>query len=481
MKRIIKKVFILFIIMLVLSISVILIMGNTQTIVFDINNQDSFNVEVEKNDNIVDILDEYRDNDKYIIKVKAKQKGICAFLFENNDIYQRVPLYVHNNLVITKNSFFGYSRGSEIIPVSMSIILVYSLVLLIKEYKKSIKENLYQYKNIAYLGIIIFISMFTFFNILSIFNYYGIDDTIDKMINSTTMFSIIILPIAFITFILVTISNIVLIKKEGMSYKNLLGLFLGVFICVLTILPEITYNYILRSQSIDIFNLNSVVTYIYDYLESLIYLIVAYLECVLLATIIIAIKSARKKLEYNKDYIIILGCQIRKDGTLTPLLKARVDKALSFREEQLKMTNKDLVFITSGGKGDDESISEAEAMKNYLLKNGIKENNILMDDKSKDTYQNLKFSHKLITKKNANVAFSTTNYHVLRAGLLATEQNFLVEGMGSKTKAYFYINAFIREFIGTLYHEKKKHIILFLLLLVSLAIMIIITYFSNNI
>lgn len=162
------------------------------------------------------------------------------------------------------------------------------------------------------------------------------------------------------------------------------------------------------------------------------------------------------------------------------MLKGRVDKALEFRNKQLKETGKDLIFIPSGGQGNDEIISEAEAMKKYLLEQDIKEKNILIENKSKSTYENIKFSTQLIKNKNANIAFSTTNYHVFRAGLLATELGLILEGIGSKTKAYFWINAFIREFVGTLYSEKKKHLIIFTLILIVLIIMIAITYLANN-
>ena len=236
----------------------------------------------------------------------------------------------------------------------------------------------------------------------------------------------------------------------------------------------------MQSQKINIYNLNSAGPYIYNFLEAMVYLTVTYLECILIATIIIAIKSIKKKIQSNKDYMIILGCRIKKDGTLTPLLKGRVDRAIEFRNEQLETTGKDLIFVPSGGKGNDEVISEAEAMKKYLLEQGIKEKNILTENKSKNTYENIKFSNKLINNKKVNIGFSTTNYHVMRAGLIATEQGLKIEGIGSKTKSYFWINAFIREFIGTLYSERKKHIIFFSLITIIVIIMIGITYIGNN-
>ena len=85
----------------------------------------------------------------------------------------------------------------------------------------------------------------------------------------------------------------------------------------------------MKYQIVDIYNLNSLGPYIYNFFECCIYLIVAYLECILIGTIIVALKSVKRKIEYNKDYIIILGCMIKKDGTLTPLLQGRVDRLLS--------------------------------------------------------------------------------------------------------------------------------------------------------
>ena len=69
---------------------------------------------------------------------------------------------------------------------------------------------------------------------------------------------------------------------------------------------------------------------------------VAYFECVLFGTIIMGIISAKRVPKYDKDYIVILGCQIRKDGTLTNLLKGRVDRAIEFAKMQRETTGKEL-------------------------------------------------------------------------------------------------------------------------------------------
>ena len=75
----------------------------------------------------------------------------------------------------------------------------------------------------------------------------------------------------------------------------------------------------------------------------------------------------------------------------------------------------------------------------------------------------MQFSKEVIEKhgvENAckNIAFATTNYHVFRGYILALKNGFKAKGISAKTKAYFYYNAFLREFIGLLVDQKWKHL-----------------------
>ena len=99
------------------------------------------------------------------------------------------------------------------------------------------------------------------------------------------------------------------------------------------------------------------------FLENTVSAYVAYLECILIGTIIVAIIAARRIPAFDKDYIIIHGCQIRKDGSLTKLLQSRTDRAIEFAKIQKEATGRDIIFVPSGGQGSDEVISEAEAIK----------------------------------------------------------------------------------------------------------------------
>jgi uncharacterized SAM-binding protein YcdF (DUF218 family) len=77
------------------------------------------------------------------------------------------------------------------------------------------------------------------------------------------------------------------------------------------------------------------------------------------------------------------------------------------------------------------------------------------------------------------IGFSTTNYHVFRSGILAAQQGVLAQGIGSRTRSYFWVNAFVREFIATVYSEAGTHLrVMAALILLTLA-MVGVVYLSN--
>lgn len=480
------KALILAIILIIISITCIIMNGKTYTVKIDNLNKISsigeLKVKIE-DANIVECIDKSFENGTLKIKLKSLSEGKSFVYVESGEGYIAMfSIYVHKFGIITFNEYMGNSNGSIIIPISITIFLIYLLFLLITSYRKNQKENMYQYKNIAYLGMIIFISFTIINQLFAILNYNGLIETINGIL-SMFSFAIILLPIAFVVSILMIISNLSLIKNEGFNLKNLLGLLLGTFLCFTTILPEIMYNVLYSATWIDLHNQNGIGLYIYNLVETSIYITITYIECILIGTIIMGVKSAKHIPKFDKDSIIILGCQIKKDGTLTKLLKGRVDRAIEFGKMQKSATGKDIIFVPSGGQGADEIISEAQAMKNYLIEQGIKEENILVEDKSKNTYENIQFSNNIINNniKDAKIAFSTTNYHVFRAGAIASSQNINIEGIGAKTKSYFWINAFIREFIATLYSEKKKHFTIICGIMFVAIFIIVLQYVSNMI
>lgn len=145
----------------------------------------------------------------------------------------------------------------------------------------------------------------------------------------------------------------------------------------------------------------------------------------------------------NADYVIILGAQV-KGMDLSKVLKSRLDIAVTYLND-----NPESTVIVSGGQGKGEEISEALAMKNYLLSVGIKDSRIIMEDKSTNTKENIGFSHSIIAHKDKKTVIVTNKFHLFRAIMIAKKQGMTnVTGLGASNDDILAIHYYIREFFA---------------------------------
>lgn len=114
--------------------------------------------------------------------------------------------------------------------------------------------------------------------------------------------------------------------------------------------------------------------------------------------------------------MVILGCQVKPWGP-SILLQDRLDKALDYWED-----NPDIAIVVSGGQGPDEHISEAQAMYDYLVGNGVDGEQILREDRSYNTVQNLTYTMELLTGKGydvtADMVVVSNGFHLTRVRML---------------------------------------------------------------
>ena len=372
--------------------------------------------------------------------------------------------------------------NSVLLSKSVQIILILALIRIsigCSFYiKNQYKKQKYSYAIVMNLGLLIFINV----NILRMINLLiqnwkvlNLNDVYTNTLQSFSFFAMLTLPCIIILSIYSIITNFVLIKKEGFSPRRLLGIVLGFFAIIGLFGSQGIYLLITKLL------LGTEKQFIKFTLDISCNATLSYFYTLIIATLYCNIRAAQHTPKFNQDFVIILGSKINKDGTLPPLLKARVDKAIEFGNKQYEETKKKIIYVPSGGKGNDEIISEASAIRNYLNENGIKDNQILIEDRSTSTIENMRFSKNKIysKKKEAKISFSTTNYHVFRSGVIANEEGIDAEGMGSPTKWYFYSNALIREFIANLYQERKSHIVLLVMINLSLLALIIIGRYYN--
>ena len=147
--------------------------------------------------------------------------------------------------------------------------------------------------------------------------------------------------------------------------------------------------------------------------------------------------------EPGLPYIVVLGAQVHEDGP-SLVLKYRLDKAAEYLE-----ANTETICVVSGGQGINEPFSEAQGMKDYLVKLGIREERILIEDQSLNTVQNIRNSRALLPEGTVKAGIVTNNFHVCRGVSIARRQG-LSEAVGiaaDSTPVYLPHNM-LREFFG---------------------------------
>lgn len=121
-----------------------------------------------------------------------------------------------------------------------------------------------------------------------------------------------------------------------------------------------------------------------------------------------------KALPSPADTIIVLGARVYQDSP-SLALKARLDTAFSLYTEGLAP-----LVIVSGGQGEDEPTTEALAMEQYLVERGVSGQVIIREEQSYSTLDNLRNSLSLMKELGLeNALVVTSDYHVLRVGLIA--------------------------------------------------------------
>ncbi|MBR3250216.1 MAG: YdcF family protein [Erysipelotrichaceae bacterium] len=280
----------------------------------------------------------------------------------------------------------------------------------------------------------------------------------DSYINGVVvmLLLLIFLAILIVPFFLIH-NGIVMIKNEGHSLPNLLSLFFGITIGLGEIATFLVVAMAVMSDTKDeqILSFIKVAgTPLIFVSVSVIYLSVSFL-IFMLYTLFLQIIPKKK----DFDYVIIHGSGLLDGNRVSKLLSDRIDKALDIYHKDPTPP----ILIPSGGKGADETVSEASAMADYIKGKDIPEDKIIIEDESKTTYENLLNSKKIIDAKEGNkyTALVTSNYHVYRALRHARKVGLKCTGIGSHVAFYYWPSALIREYIAV--HAEKKHLFILIL------------------
>jgi uncharacterized SAM-binding protein YcdF (DUF218 family) len=157
--------------------------------------------------------------------------------------------------------------------------------------------------------------------------------------------------------------------------------------------------------------------------------------------------ASRGNQEADCPYIVVLGAQVRPDGP-SDTLRERINAAYQYLTAHPETT-----AIVSGGKGDDEHISEALSMAQELVKLGISPDRIRMEDQSTSTFENLTYSLDIIEESTGSrptsIGVVSSEFHLFRVGMQAKAYGLTITGIPAKTGSFDrYLHYFIREIAG---------------------------------
>lgn len=271
---------------------------------------------------------------------------------------------------------------------------------------------------------------------------------------------IFLIFLLWIVPILLIINGFIVVKREGFSLSNLLALFFAIFIIsgefasILSVLHNSRQNPLWLGS-----------------VELLFGITVFYVSMVFLAFMFysIFVRWIPRKSQFN--YVIVLGSGLINGERVSKLLAQRIDKGIKVYQK----SGHTCKIIMSGGQGPDEKISEAQAMKKYAVANGVLEKDILLEDTSTNTMENLHNSQKILQEREGkhDTAVVTSQYHVLRVNVYAKYLQFPITGISAPTASYYWPTAMTREYAGLVKYYWKTYVFFYLITLLPLIIAII--------
>lgn len=224
------------------------------------------------------------------------------------------------------------------------------------------------------------------------------------------------------------------------------------------------------------------------------------------------------------DWVVVLGSGLIDGHQVPPLLAGRIAAGLTAAADR-----KAQVVIMSGGRGSDERLPEAEAMAAWAVEHGADPASLLVEDQSRNTEENLRFTGALLAEHAPSLRATadpadrgqepdpadrtegsglatrrppalterlragldrllggpidkdaagqglivTSDYHVLRAAILARRLDLPAQATGARTARYYWPSAMLREFIAVIVGRRRLHLVLGTLIAVPLPVLLL--------
>ena len=218
--------------------------------------------------------------------------------------------------------------------------------------------------------------------------------------------------------------------KGHINTFSIIWIFIGVFLILIAI--------IIKKIPVIFAKLNKVIKMI------LIGLLILFTLSFLIIQSLLIINSRSNNME-NADYIIVLGAGLYRGGP-SITLQRRINEAINYAND-----HPEVKIVASGGTGQGMSISEARVISNVMQRNGIESSRIIIEDKSTNTFENLKYSGELIGSLEKKTVIVSSEFHLYRANIIAKRLGYRNVGtLASKSEPLLLLNYYLREYMAVI-------------------------------
>ena len=186
--------------------------------------------------------------------------------------------------------------------------------------------------------------------------------------------------------------------------------------------------------------------FLFDRVSKLVHILMGISSAIFLSmTVFLAIYGSVHTVDFTEDVVFVLGAGL-VDDEVTPSLEARLNQSLLYFE-----SNPTAMFIVCGGYGEDQTISEARAMADFLVAGGIPFEQVILEDLSTNTYENFAFAIDILDEyfpDGFESVIVTNNFHMYRSGYLARHLGIEPAYFGAPTPFFTWAHNFTREFMA---------------------------------
>ena len=164
------------------------------------------------------------------------------------------------------------------------------------------------------------------------------------------------------------------------------------------------------------------------------------LSCIVLLMGFVYYKETHLPPIGDSDVIIVLGAQVKEDGTPSVALERRLTAA-----HESYLADRQLIIVC-GAQGGNEPRPEGDVMRDWLLERGVPDEDVVAETDSFNTRENLTYAKAIMESRGLkNALVVTSDYHVARALELCRQVGISAAGKGSPSKPEYFIKNHFRE------------------------------------